>query len=62
MTDLPAGPERPQGAMRFDAKKHQAFGSQNISKLEGGKLVRVHQTTIDEGLYDNDTDYTAMSF
>jgi branched-chain amino acid transport system substrate-binding protein len=62
MTDLPAGPARPQGAMRFDAKKHQAFGSQNISKLEGGKLVRVHQTTIDEGLYDNDTDYTAMSF
>jgi branched-chain amino acid transport system substrate-binding protein len=62
MTDLPAGPDRPQGAMRFDAKKHQAFGSQNISKLEGGKLVRVHQTTIDEGLYENDTDYTAMSF
>ena len=62
VTDLPAGPERPQGAMRFDGKKHQVFGSQNISKIEGGKLVRVHQTTIEEGLYDNDTDYTAMSF
>mgnify|MGYP000995211372 CR=1 FL=1 len=62
VTDLPAGPERPQGALRFDGKKHQVFGSQNISKIEGGKLVRVHQTTIEEGFYDNDTDYTAMSF
>jgi branched-chain amino acid transport system substrate-binding protein len=62
VTDLPEGAERPQGPMRFDARKHQAFGVQNISKLEGGKLVRVHQTTIEEGLYENDTDYTAMSF
>ena len=62
VTDLPAGPERPQGPMRFDGRKHQAFGVQNISKVEGGRLVRVHQTTIEEGLYDNDTDYTAMPF
>lgn len=62
VTDLPEGPERPQGPMRFDGRKHQVFGVQNISKVEDGKLVRVHRTTIEEGLYDNDTDYTAMSF
>ncbi len=62
VTDMAAGPEHPQGAKRFNGKTHQVFGSQNISKIEGGKLIRVHQTTIDEGLYENDTDYTAMSF
>ena len=60
--DMAAGPERPQGAKRFNGKTHQVFGTQNISRIEGGKLVRVHQTTIVEGLYENETDYTAMSF
>jgi len=61
-TDLPAGPERPQGGMVFNGKTHQAFGIQNISRIEGGKLVRVHQTSLEDGMYENDTDYTAMSF
>jgi branched-chain amino acid transport system substrate-binding protein len=62
ITDLPAGPERPQGAMVFNGKTHQVFGTQCISKVEGGKLVRVHQTSLEDGMYENDTDYTAMSF
>ena len=62
ISDLPAGPERPQGAMVFNGKTHQAFGMQNISKIQGGKLLRVHQTSLEDGMYANDTDYTAMSF
>ena len=62
MTDLPAGRERPQGAKRFDARLHQAFGHQYISKLEGGRLIRVHRTAIEDGLYPSDVDYRSMSF
>ncbi|MGB4828572.1 MAG: ABC transporter substrate-binding protein [Paracoccaceae bacterium] len=62
ITDLPAGPERPQGPMVFNGKMHQTFGIQNISQIQGGKLVRVHTTSLEDGLYENDTDYTAMSF
>ncbi len=62
MTDLPYGIERPQGAKRFNGKTHQVFGTQNISQVQGGKLVRVHQTTLEDGLYDDAVDYTATSF
>ncbi|MBK8441037.1 MAG: ABC transporter substrate-binding protein [Rhodobacter sp.] len=62
ISDLPAGPERPQGGMVFNGKTHQAFGTQNISQIQGGKLLRVHQTSLEDGMYANDTDYTAMSF
>ena len=62
ISDLPYGIERPQGAMRFNGKTHQVFGSQNISQVQGGKLVKVHTTTIDEGLYEDAVDYTTMSF
>ncbi|MGQ0565007.1 MAG: ABC transporter substrate-binding protein [Gemmobacter sp.] len=62
MTDLPAGDAHPQGAKRFNGKTHQVFGSQNISKVEGGKLVRVHRTSIEDGLYDDAVDYTAQAF
>ena len=60
--DLPYGIERPQGAMRFNGKTHQVFGSQNISQIKDGKLVKVHTTTIEEGLYEDAVDYTTMSF
>lgn len=60
--DLPYGIERPQGAKRFNGKTHQVFGVQNISQVQGGKLVKVHTTTIDEGLYEDAVDYTTMSF
>jgi branched-chain amino acid transport system substrate-binding protein len=62
ITDLPYGLERPQGAKVFNGKTHQVFGSQFISKVEGGKLVKVHSTTIDEGRYPDAVDYTTMSF
>jgi branched-chain amino acid transport system substrate-binding protein len=62
MTDLPAGDAHPQGTKRFNGKTHQVFGSQNITRVEGGKLVRVHRTSIEDGLYDDAVDYTAQSF
>ncbi|MCE6952339.1 ABC transporter substrate-binding protein [Cereibacter sphaeroides] len=62
ITDMPAGRERPQGAKVFNAKLHQSFGHQFITKLEGGKLVKVHETSIEDGHYESDVDYTAMSF
>jgi len=62
ITDLPYGLERPQGAKVFNGKTHQVFGSQHISKAEGGKLVKVHTTRIAEGQYPDAVDYTSMSF
>lgn len=52
----------PQGNKFFNGKTHQCFGHQHISKVVGGKLMRVHQTSIEDGLYEDAVDYTAMSF
>jgi branched-chain amino acid transport system substrate-binding protein len=60
--DLPYGIERPQGAKVFNGKTHQVFGTQNISQIQGGKLVRVHQTSMADGAYDDAVDYTTMAF
>lgn len=60
MTGFAEGKEHPQGAKQFNGKTHQVFGSQNISKVEGGKLKVVHRTKIEDGLYDSPTDYTKM--
>ena len=62
MGDLPYGIERPQGGKRFNGKTHQVFGAQNISQVQGGKLIRVHQTSIEDGLYDDAVDYTSQPF
>ncbi len=62
MSDMPEGIEHPQGAKRFNGKTHQAFGHQNITKVEGGKLVRVHRTSLEDGMYEDAVDYTAQSF
>ena len=62
MTDLPYGIERPQGAKVFNGKTHQVFGTQNISQVQGGKLIRVHQTSMADGAYPDAVDYTTMSF
>ena len=62
MSDLPYGIERPQGAKMFNGKTHQVFGTQNISQVQGGKLIRVHQTSMDDGMYEDAVDYTTMSF
>jgi branched-chain amino acid transport system substrate-binding protein len=62
MTAFAEGMEHPQGDKTFNGKTHQAFGHQNISKVEGGKLVRVHRTSIQDGMYPDEVDYTTMSF
>ena len=62
MTDMPHSLAHPQGPKRFNGKTHQAFGVQNISQVQGGQLIRVHQTTIDEGLYPDAVDYTTLPF
>lgn len=62
MTDMPEGIAHPQGAKRFNGRTHQVFGSQSITRVEGGRLVRVHRTSIEDGLYEDAVDYTAMAF
>ncbi len=47
---------------RFNGKLHQVFGVQYISKLEGGRLNVIHRTSIEDGLYESDVDYTKMAF
>ena len=61
ITTIPEGNEHPQGDKVFDGKKHQVFGHQNISIVEKGKLKVVHRTSIQDGRYENDTDYTKMA-
>jgi branched-chain amino acid transport system substrate-binding protein len=62
MTAFAEGPEHPQGAKTFNGKLHQVYGSQHISKVEGGKLNVVHTTAIEDGLYEPEGDYTTQSF
>ena len=52
----------PQGTKVFNGKTHQSFGHQNISQVNNGKLEVVYRTTIEETLYEDETDYTQMSF
>ena len=60
LTEFAEGPEHPQGKKVFNGKIHQVFGSQNISKLEGGRLNVVHKTTIEDGMYEPEADYTTQ--
>jgi len=62
MTDMPEGFDHPQGPKVFNGKTHQVFGVQYISQVQGGKLVKVHTTSIEDTLYPDETDYTAQSF
>lgn len=62
MTTMPEGPGNPQGDKLFNGKTHQVFGHQNISQVTGGKLMRVHRTSIEDGQYPDAVDYTTMSF
>ena len=62
MTTFDAGNDHPQGNKVFNGKTHQVFGHQFISKVEGGKLMRVHQTAIEDGQYADAVDYTTQSF
>ena len=62
MTSFAEGNDHPQGELTFNGKTHQAFGHQNISKVEGGKLIRVHRTSLEDGYYPDEVDYTTQSF
>jgi branched-chain amino acid transport system substrate-binding protein len=61
MTELPESDAHPQGAKIFNGKTHQCFGHQNISKVEGGKLNPVHRTSIADGDYPPEVDYTTQA-
>jgi branched-chain amino acid transport system substrate-binding protein len=60
MTTLPESLAHPQGDKLFNGKTHQVFGHQNISQVQGGKLVRVHRTSIEDTFYPDEVDYTAQ--
>lgn len=62
MTTFPYSNAHPQGDKVFNGKTHQVFGHQFISKVEGGKLIRVHETSIEDGLYPDQVDYTTRPF
>lgn len=62
MTSFDHGFEHPQGAKLFNGRTHQVFGLQYISRVEGGRLNKVHTTTLEEGFYPDEVDYLAMSF
>ena len=61
MTAFAEGDEHPQGDKTFNGKLHQCYGHQYISKVEGGRLNVVHKTSIEDGLYEPETDYTAKA-
>lgn len=60
--DMALSDDHPQGPKRFNGKTHQVFAEQHISKVEGGKLVVEHTTSIEDTLYPDEVDYTKMSF
>ena len=62
MTDMPESAEHPQGPKLFNGKTHQVFGLQYISRVEEGRLVKVHTASIEDTLYEDEVDYTTMSF
>jgi branched-chain amino acid transport system substrate-binding protein len=62
MTEMPASQEHPQGDKVFNGKTHQVFGHQHISKVEEGRLNVVHTTSIEDGLYPDEVDYTTQPF
>ncbi len=56
------GPGHPQGAKVFNGKTHQVFGHQYISRVEDGRLVVAHTTSIADTFYPDEVDYTTQSF
>jgi len=60
LQEFSEGRNHPQGDKVFNGRIHQSFGHQNISRVEGGRLNVVHRTSIEDGLYEPDADYTLM--
>lgn len=62
MSEMPLGPEHPQGPKLFRPELHQVFGQQHISRVEESVLKVVHTTSIEDGLYESATNYLEQSF
>ncbi len=61
ITDMPEGFDHPQGAKLFNGKTHQVFGPQYITRVQNKRLDLVHTTSIEDGLYPDEVDYTKQS-
>ena len=55
------GIAHPQGSKLFRGQTHQCHGQQFISKVGGGKFNVIHRTSIEDGLYEPEADYTKQS-
>ena len=60
-TGFNEGIAHPQGAKAFSGKTHQCYGQQFVSKVGNGKLNVIHKTSIADGMYEPETDYTKQS-
>jgi branched-chain amino acid transport system substrate-binding protein len=61
MTTFDEGIPHPQGRKKFVGELHQVFGQQFISRVENSRLNVVHTTTIEDGLYEPEADYTKQA-
>lgn len=61
ITTIAEGNEHPQGDKVFNGKTHQVFGHQNITQVKSGKAEVVHRTSIEDGMYPDETDYTKQA-
>ena len=63
MTDIPAVATSTRRATRSStARPTRSSATSHISKVEGGKLNVVHTTSIEDGLYPDEVDYTTHAF
>jgi len=58
MEAFPEGIQHPQGPKRFVGRLHQSFGRQRISQVHDKRLRVVYTTTIEDGMYAPEADYT----
>ena len=50
----------PQGYKEFNGALHQCYGRQFISEVRDGKLAVVHTTSIEDGKYEAEADYSSQ--
>ena len=50
----------PQGYKEFNGALHQCYGRQFISEVRDGRLAVVHTTSIEDGKYEAEADYTSQ--
>lgn len=61
LAEFPESRNHPQGSKIFNGNIHQCFGIQHISRVEDSRLNVVHTTSIEDGLYEPEADYTQMA-